>query len=67
MQRYHPCALRYRTRNRSAIFKYIALDHVFIARYRVLNAIECALRTVSNFQNRYAALSSPRNALSNAL
>jgi hypothetical protein len=67
MQRYHHRAMRFQTRYRSAIFKCIALDHVFIARYHVLNAIKCALRTVTDFQNRFAALSSPRNALSNAL
>jgi hypothetical protein len=49
-----------------AIKKSIALDHVFIARYHVVNAIECALRTVVDFQRRYAALSSLRLALSNA-
>jgi hypothetical protein len=59
--------MRYQTRYKNAIFKYIALEHVFIARYHVTNAIECALRTVTDFQNRFAALSSPRNALSNAL
>jgi hypothetical protein len=59
--------MRYQTRYKNAIFKYIALDHMFIAHYHVVNAIECALRTVTDFQNRFAALSSPRNALSNAL
>jgi hypothetical protein len=41
--------MRYQTRYKNAIFKYIALDHVFIARYHVANAIECALKAVLDF------------------
>jgi tetratricopeptide (TPR) repeat protein len=66
LQRFHQRGLRYRTRYLNVIKK-IALGHVFRARYHVVNAIECAFKTVIDFQNRFAALSSPRLALSNTL